>query len=75
MRDSGCNVPEYMLSMKKHSKKERRKKEREAPKRDSICTIPKFKKQYLRKSRYLFFVTILFFQIYFQINNIYIFLF
>lgn len=52
MRASGCDVPEYMLAMKKHSKKERRKQEREAPKRESISTIPKFKKQFKRKARY-----------------------
>ncbi|OXU30946.1 hypothetical protein TSAR_002784 [Trichomalopsis sarcophagae] len=51
MRASGCDVPEYMLAMKKHSKKERKKREREAPKRESISTIPKFKKQFKRKPR------------------------
>ncbi|XP_015122046.1 probable ATP-dependent RNA helicase DDX52 [Diachasma alloeum] len=45
MRDSGCQVPEYMLAMKKHSKRDRRKMEREAPKRDSISTIPKFRRR------------------------------
>ncbi|XP_043248866.1 probable ATP-dependent RNA helicase DDX52 isoform X2 [Colletes gigas] len=42
MRESGCNVPEYMLTMKKHTKKERRKLERRAPTRETISTIPKF---------------------------------
>ncbi|XP_063974301.1 probable ATP-dependent RNA helicase DDX52 [Diachasmimorpha longicaudata] len=45
MRDSGCQVPEYMLAMKKHSKRDRKKMEREAPKRDSISTIPKFRRR------------------------------
>ncbi|XP_054012937.1 probable ATP-dependent RNA helicase DDX52 isoform X2 [Hylaeus anthracinus] len=44
MRESGCNVPEYMLAMKKHTKKERRKLERKAPTRETISTIPKFKR-------------------------------
>ncbi|KAJ8679555.1 hypothetical protein QAD02_015342 [Eretmocerus hayati] len=51
MRSSGCDVPEYMLTMKRLSKKERRKKERQAPKRDSISTIPKFKQQWKKPSR------------------------
>ncbi|XP_012272894.1 probable ATP-dependent RNA helicase DDX52 [Orussus abietinus] len=49
MKASGCEVPEYMLAMKKHSKKVKRKLEREAPKRESISTIPIYEKQ--RKER------------------------
>ena len=49
MRASGCHVPDYMLAMKKHNKKEKRKLEREAPKRSSISTIPKLKKKNLKK--------------------------
>ncbi|XP_011297240.1 probable ATP-dependent RNA helicase DDX52 [Fopius arisanus] len=45
MRDSGCQVPDYMLTMKKHSKRERKQMEIAAPKRDSISTIPKFKRR------------------------------
>ncbi|KAK0081951.1 hypothetical protein PV325_011346 [Microctonus aethiopoides] len=41
MRASGCNVPEYMLTMKKHRKIERKKLEKRAPKRDTISTILK----------------------------------
>ncbi|CAK9802489.1 Probable ATP-dependent RNA helicase DDX52 [Anthophora plagiata] len=44
MRESGCYIPDYMLAMKKHSKKERRKLERTAPAREKISTIPKFKR-------------------------------
>lgn len=40
MRDSGCKVPDYMLSLKKTSKKERRKLEKTAPERKSISTTP-----------------------------------
>ncbi|XP_076649186.1 DExD-box helicase 52 [Halictus rubicundus] len=54
MRESGCNVPDYMLAMKKHTKKERRKLEREAPTREKISTLPRFKRKHnnrtLRKS-------------------------
>lgn len=44
MRQSGCDVPDYMLAMKKHNKKEKRKLERKAPTREKISTIPKFKR-------------------------------
>ncbi|XP_043784797.1 probable ATP-dependent RNA helicase DDX52, partial [Apis laboriosa] len=46
MRESGCNVPDYMLAMKKHSKKEKRKLEHKAPTREKISTIPTFKRVY-----------------------------
>ncbi|XP_046825409.1 probable ATP-dependent RNA helicase DDX52 [Vespa crabro] len=49
MRASGCDVPEYMLAMKKHSKKERRKLERTAPERDTILTVPKYKQHVKKK--------------------------
>ncbi|XP_043282729.1 probable ATP-dependent RNA helicase DDX52 [Venturia canescens] len=45
MRASGCQVPEYMLAMKKHSKRDRKKLERETPKRAPISTLPKFKRR------------------------------
>ncbi|XP_015171504.1 PREDICTED: probable ATP-dependent RNA helicase DDX52 [Polistes dominula] len=48
MRASGCDVPEYMLTMKKHSKKERRKLERTAPKRETILTGPKHKRNEMK---------------------------
>ncbi|KOC61471.1 putative ATP-dependent RNA helicase DDX52 [Habropoda laboriosa] len=44
MRESGCDIPDYMLAVKKHSKKERRKLERSAPTREKISTIPTFKR-------------------------------
>lgn len=49
MRASGCDVPDYMLTMKKHSKKERRKLERTAPAREKILTVPTYKR-HKRKS-------------------------
>lgn len=49
MRDSGCEVPDYMLSMKKHNKKEKRELERRAPQRDTISTIPAYED--LRKEK------------------------
>nr|XP_012235584.1 PREDICTED: probable ATP-dependent RNA helicase DDX52 [Linepithema humile]XP_012235585.1 PREDICTED: probable ATP-dependent RNA helicase DDX52 [Linepithema humile] len=51
MRASGCDVPDYMLAMKKkHNKKERRKLERTAPARERISTVPTYKR-HKRKSR------------------------
>lgn len=40
MRNSGCEVPEYMLQMKKTSKSEAKKMARSVPKRNSISTEP-----------------------------------
>jgi len=37
---SGGSVPEYMLSMKKISKREKRALEKRAPERDPITTTP-----------------------------------
>ena len=51
MRESGCNVPDYMLAMKKHSKRERRKHERKAPIRERISTVPTFKRVETFKKR------------------------
>ncbi|XP_033197631.1 DExD-box helicase 52 [Bombus vancouverensis nearcticus] len=51
MRESGCNVPDYMLAMKKHSKRERRKHECKAPIRESISTLPTFKRVQTFKKR------------------------
>lgn len=45
MKDSGCDVPQYMLEMKKVSKKTRREREKYAPERESISTVPKIEKQ------------------------------
>lgn len=36
MKNSGCNVPEYMLTMKKASKRTRRKLEKTVPNREDI---------------------------------------
>ncbi|XP_035691066.1 probable ATP-dependent RNA helicase DDX52 [Branchiostoma floridae] len=41
MREAGCEVPEYMLELKKANRKERRFLEKRAPKRKSISTTPK----------------------------------
>lgn len=38
MRNSGCVIPDYMLAMKKVSKRERRKMEKSSSKRDDIST-------------------------------------
>lgn len=51
MRESGCDIPYYMLAMKKHSKKEKRKLERAAPAREKISTIPKFKRVYNKENK------------------------
>ncbi|KYN27282.1 PREDICTED: probable ATP-dependent RNA helicase DDX52 [Trachymyrmex cornetzi] len=45
LRASGCDVPDYMLTMKKHGKKERRKLERTAPTREKILTVPTYKRR------------------------------
>lgn len=41
MKDSGCDVPGYMLEMKKVTKQVRRERENRAPERESISTVPK----------------------------------
>ncbi|XP_031840351.2 DExD-box helicase 52 [Nomia melanderi] len=50
IRASGCNVPNYMLSIKKHSKKEKRKLEQKAPAREKISTIATFKRRYDKRT-------------------------
>lgn len=40
LKESGCEVPSYMLSMKKHSKRDKKNREKSAPKRDEIITKP-----------------------------------
>ncbi|KDR12154.1 hypothetical protein L798_13909, partial [Zootermopsis nevadensis] len=42
LRESGCEVPEYMLTMKKASKRARRKLESHAPYRESISSVPAY---------------------------------
>uniref|UniRef100_A0A1B6MTW2 Probable ATP-dependent RNA helicase DDX52 n=1 Tax=Graphocephala atropunctata TaxID=36148 RepID=A0A1B6MTW2_9HEMI len=49
MKDSGCEVPEYILTLKKTSKRERRKLEQRAPERKPISTLPSYVKY--RKNR------------------------
>lgn len=44
MKDSGCDVPEYMLSLKKTSKRDRRKLEQTALDRKPISTTPSYAK-------------------------------
>ncbi|PBC26216.1 ATP-dependent RNA helicase [Apis cerana cerana] len=46
MRESGCDVPDYMLAMKKHSKQEKRKLKHKAPTREKISTIPTYRRVY-----------------------------
>lgn len=40
LKESGCEVPSYMLTMKKPSKKEKKRREVSAPKRKEIITKP-----------------------------------
>lgn len=49
MKESGCEVPSYMLTVKKTPKKKRKELERSAPKRDDIDTRPKY--EILKKIR------------------------
>ncbi|XP_054262312.1 probable ATP-dependent RNA helicase DDX52 [Macrosteles quadrilineatus] len=44
MKDSGCEVPEYMLALKKVSKRAKRKLEQRAPERKPISTMPSYVK-------------------------------
>ena len=49
MKNSGCEVPSYMLTMKKGSRDERKKLAARAPKRDGISQISKYEKEEIRK--------------------------
>ncbi|KAL3285424.1 hypothetical protein HHI36_019526 [Cryptolaemus montrouzieri] len=49
MKESGCEVPPYMLTIKKKNKKERKSMEKAAPPRDSISTVPVY--EILKKQR------------------------
>lgn len=53
MRNSGCEVPEYMLQMKRPSKRNARKLAKELPKRSRISTepIPERRKREHREKR------------------------
>ncbi|XP_018567286.1 probable ATP-dependent RNA helicase DDX52 [Anoplophora glabripennis] len=45
LKQSGCKVPPYMLTMKKKSRKERKQLEKSAPKRDEIITKPIYERK------------------------------
>ncbi|PNF22363.1 hypothetical protein B7P43_G17503 [Cryptotermes secundus] len=49
LQESGCEVPEYMLRMKKASKSARRKLESRAPNRESISSVPGYQIEKVRK--------------------------
>ena len=49
MRNSGCEVPDYMLSAKKTRRDDRRKLATKAPKRDGISRVSKYEKEQTRK--------------------------
>ena len=49
MKNSGCEVPSYMLTMKKGSRDDRKKLAARAPKRDGISQISKYEKEEIRK--------------------------
>lgn len=57
LRNSGCKVPEYMLTIKKQSKKVRRQLEKTIPKREDIAVknpnkVSKKKGQFDKKSKF-----------------------
>ena len=49
MRNSGCEVPDYMLSLKKVNRDERKKLAQKAPKRDAISRVSKYEKEQTKK--------------------------
>ena len=49
MRNSGCDVPGYMLTIKKTSRDDRKKLAAKAPKRDGISQVSKYEKEEMRK--------------------------
>jgi len=51
LRDSGCDVPDYMLTMKKASKRARRKLEGQAPNRERISSVPVYQIEKVKKIR------------------------
>jgi ATP-dependent RNA helicase DDX52/ROK1 len=51
LRDSGCEVPDYMVTMKKASKRARRKLESQAPNRESISSVPAYQIEKVKKLR------------------------
>lgn len=53
IKQSGGSVPEYMLKLRKSSKRERKKLEQKAPKRAAIRTLPAFEMQERAKKKKL----------------------
>ncbi|XP_055526115.1 DEAD box protein 52 homolog [Wyeomyia smithii] len=51
VKKAGGNVPEYMLKLRKRSRKEKRKLEQKAPKRAAIRTLPAFEMQERAKKK------------------------
>ena len=49
MRNSGCEVPDYMLTLKKVNRDERKKLAQQAPKRDGITRVSKYEKEQAKK--------------------------
>ena len=49
MRNSGCEVPDYMLTLKKVNRDERKKLALRAPKRDGITRVSKYEKEQTKK--------------------------
>jgi len=49
MRNSGCEVPDYMLSLKKANRDDRKKLMAKAPKRSGISTVSKYEKEQNKK--------------------------
>ena len=49
MKNSGCEVPSYMLTMKKGSRDDRKKLATRAPKGDGISQISKYEKEEIKK--------------------------
>ena len=49
MRNSGCEVPDYMLSLKKANQDERKKLMAKAPKLSGISTVSKYEKEQNKK--------------------------
>lgn len=54
LQSSGCKVPEYMLTLKKTSKKNKKLLKTSAPKRDGILTIPNYEKTKIKRKRYFY---------------------
>lgn len=51
MKDSGCEIPEWMLNLKKPSKNKKKDLRTKAVKRDHIRTVSKFDDNKLKRKR------------------------